>query len=125
MYSKEVLIMGTVTVSGGMIIIIAWITLIEFDQYPESKRMRIMNKIITSPDYLMLAALMPVGIILNTYGSFLNNFWLATSGTALIFLQGMIIAFLFWNRKRWKSILLFFIIGLTSLTYLITFLLLS
>lgn len=116
--------MGTVTVSGGMIIIIAWITLIEFDQYPEPERMRIMNKIITSPDYLMLAALMPVGIILNTYGTMSNHFWLATSGTTLIFLQGIIIAFLFWNRKRWKSVLLFSITGLALLTYLITFLLL-
>ena len=116
--------MGSVSVSGAIVFIIAWLTLIEFDSYPESERMRIMNKIKAEPAYFLIAILMPLGIIINLLGNFSNTFLVAAIGTGLIFVQAVIIAFLFWNRKRWKSILLFIIIGLALLSYLITFLLL-
>lgn len=103
--------MGQVTVTGAMIIIIGWVTLIEFDSYSESKRTRILQTIKGSPVYILLIALMPIGILINVMGSFLDSVWLVIVGASLIFLQGLFISFLFWKHKRWKSILLLVAIG--------------
>ena len=110
--------MGTMTITGAMIIIIAWLTLIEFDSYPESERIRIMNKIKSEPLYMFIAGLLPLGIILNTLGNFANTIAVAAIGTGIIFIQAFIIALLFWKRKRWKSVLLFSVIGLALLSYI-------
>lgn len=98
--------MGTVTVTGAMIIIIGWITLVEFDSYSEEQRAKILDNIKSSPAYIMLIALMPIGIFINILGSISTLSWLVSLGTFLILLQGIIIVFILWNRKRWKSILL-------------------
>ena len=103
--------MGQVTVTGAMIIIIGWVTLIEFDSYSESKRTQILQTIKNSPVYILLIALMPIGILINVVGSFLDSLWLVIVGASLIFLQGLFISLLFWKHKRWKSILLLVAIG--------------
>lgn len=102
--------MGTITITGAMIIIIGWITLIEFDSYPESKREQNIKKIMRSPTYIFLIALMPVGILINMLGGFFASSMLVIVGTFLIFLQGVIVSLLLWNRKRWKSITLLVVI---------------
>lgn len=102
--------MGTVTVTGAMIIVIGWITLVEFDSYPETERERIIKKIKESSSYILLITLMPIGIGLNVLGGFFTSYWLVVLGTFLIFVQGIIISFLLWNKRRWKSILLFIVI---------------
>jgi len=98
--------MGTVTVTGAIIVITGWFSLVEFDSFSESKRQQIIKEIKGSPTYILLIALMPVGIIINTLGSFLASTWMIIIGASLIFLQGIIVSLLFWNRKRWKSITL-------------------
>lgn len=117
--------MGTVTITGAMIIIIGWLTLIEFDSYPEPKRLRIMDKIKSEPLYMFITALLPLGIILNTLGNFSNTFEVAAIGTGLIFVQAFIIALLFWHRNRWKSYFLFSVIGLALLSYIYLFILIN
>lgn len=102
--------MGTVTVTGAMIIITAWMTLVEFDSYSESERKKVINNIKSSFFYMMVISLMPLGILINMLGSFFALAWLVSLGTLLIFLQGFIIALLFWNRTRWKSVLLLVVI---------------
>ena len=109
--------MSVVSITGAMIIIIMWLTLIEFDNYTEAERTRIIQKIKRTPAYLITVFLMPLGIVINTIGNFSNSFLLATFGSVLIFLQAIIIAALFWNRKRWKSLVLFIIVGLAILIY--------
>lgn len=99
--------MGKVSITGALIIIIGWLVLIEFDRYPEEKRRQIMQVIRSNPGYIILIGLMPVGILLHFFGVFFQLFLLIVLGTSLIFLQGIIIAILFWKRRRWKSILLF------------------
>lgn len=111
--------MGPITLTGALIIIIGWLTLIEFDSYPESKRDQIMNDIKRSPALILLIALMPLGIFINALGTFSNSLWMTILGTTLIFIQGTIAAIIFWNRKRWKSVILFVtVIGLGIFIYL-------
>ncbi len=98
--------MGMVTVTGAIIVIIGWFSLVEFDSFPESKRQQIIKKIKGSPTYILLIALMPIGIIINMLGSLLSSIWMIMIGASFIFLQGIIVSLLFWNRKRWKSITL-------------------
>jgi len=99
-------LMGTVTVTGAIIVITGWFSLVEFDSFSESKRQQIIKKIKGSPTYILLIALMPIGIIINMLGSLLSSIWMVMIGASLIFLQGIIVSLLFWNRKRWKSITL-------------------
>lgn len=101
---------GTVTVTGAMIIIIGWVTLIEFDSFPESERQKIMQQIKRSPALILLIALMPVGIIINMLGTSLGILWIVIMGSSFILVQGIIASILLWERKRWKSIFLFTII---------------
>lgn len=116
--------MGAVTVPGAMIFIIGWITLVELDSFSESERAQIIQRIKRSPAYILLIALMPVGILINVFGSYFASFWMVVIGTSLIFLQAIIVSFLFWNRKRWKSILLLVsIVILGSFIYIPYFLL--
>lgn len=107
--------MGQVTITGAIIIIIGWVVLIEFDSFPESKRTDILQIIKRSPAYMLLIALMPVGILINVLGSFVDSLWMVMIGASLIFLQGIIVSFLFWKHKRWKSILLFVAIGVLGI----------
>lgn|SRR5690625_266971 len=102
--------MGFVTITGAMIIVIAWVALVEFDSYTDAKRKKVVTDIKNSPFYMFLVSLMPLGIVINLLGSFFNLVWLINLGTFLIFLQGFIIALIFWERKRYKSIVLFTII---------------
>lgn len=102
--------MGMVSVIGAIVIIIGWITLIEFDSYPESERNEIIQTIKSSPTYIVLIALMPVGIFINMLGGFFNSIWMLIIGASLILLQGIIVSVIFWKRKRWKSVLLFSVI---------------
>jgi len=98
--------MGMVTVTGAIIVLIGWFSLVEFDSFPESKRQQIIKKIKGSTTYILLIALMPIGIIINMLGSFFASIWMVVIGASLIFLQGIIVSLLFWKRKRWKSITL-------------------
>jgi len=111
--------MGTVSITTALIIVIGWITLIEYDSYSESEKSQIMQKIKTSPLYIMVIALMPIGILLNIVGNVVLSSTIILLGSTLIFVQGLIVAFLFWNRKRWKSVLLFVVtIGLGIFLYI-------
>lgn len=111
--------MGMITVTGAMVMIIGWLTLIEFDSYPEPERIQIMQRIKKSPIRIILIALMPIGIIINMLGTFSNTLWMVIIGASLIFLQGLIASVLFWKRKRWKSIFLFIVIvGLGVFIYI-------
>src|SRR5690625_2314388 len=107
--------MGQVTITGAMIIIIGWVTLIEFDSYSESKRTQILQTIKGSPVYILLIALMPNGILINVVGSFLDSVWHAIVGASLIFLQRLVISLLFWKHQRWKSILILVDIGVLDI----------
>lgn len=98
--------MGTVTVTGAILIITGWFALVEYDSFPESERKQILQRIKGSPAYILLIALMPVGILINVLGAYTGTLWMVIVGASLIFLQGIIVSFLFWKRKRWKSILL-------------------
>src|SRR5690625_6416469 len=100
------LLMGTITVTGAIIIITGWIALVEYDNFPESERKQIIQKIKRSPTLILLIALMPVGILVNVLGRFFGSIWMVVIGASLIFIQGIIVSLLFWKRKRWKSILL-------------------
>lgn len=111
--------MGTVTVTGAILIITSWFALVEFDSFSESIRKQILQKIKTSPALIALVALMPVGLIINLLGTYLRSVSMVIIGATLIFLQGIIVSLLFWNRKRWKSILLLVVIvGLGIFIYL-------
>jgi len=111
--------MGTITVTGALVVIIGWITLVEFDQSSEQERKRILDKIKNSPMSILIISLMPIGIIVNLLGSYMASLWMVMVGASLILLQGIIVSFLFWNRKRWKSIfLLIVVVGLGSFLYI-------
>lgn len=107
--------MGQVTITGAMIIIIGWVVLVEFDSFSESKRTEMLQRIKRSPAYILLIALMPVGILINILGSFVNSLWMVMIGSLLIFLQGIIVSILFWKHKRWKSIILLVAIGILGI----------
>jgi len=116
---KGGLIMGTVTVTGAIIIITGWFALVEFDSFPEEKRTQIVQQIKTSPAAILLIALMPIGIVINVFGGYIGSLWMLVVGASLIFLQGIIVSLLFWRRKRWKSILLLVVIvALGSFIYI-------
>ena len=102
--------MGTVTVTGAIIIITGWFALLEYDSFPEAEREKIIQKIKNNPIYIILIALMPIGILVNGLGAFLGSVAMMIIGSTLIFIQGIIVALLFWKRKRWKSILLLVVI---------------
>src|SRR5690625_2060522 len=104
------LLMGTITVTGAIIIITGWIALVEYDNFPEPKRKQIIQKIKRSPTLILLIALMPVGILVNVLGRFFGSIWMVVIGASLIFIQGIIVSLLFWKRKRWKSILMLVVI---------------
>src|SRR5699024_9130122 len=111
--------MGPITLTGALIIIIGWLTLIEFDSYPDSKRDQIMNDIKRSPALILLIALMALGIFIIALGTYSNSLWMRILGSTLIVSQGIIAAIIFWNRKRWKSVILFVtVIGLGIFIYL-------
>lgn len=98
--------MGPVTVLGAIIIITGWFALVEYDSFPESERQQIIQRIKNSPLFIFIIALMPVGILINMLGGFTGSLWMVITGASLIFVQGIIVSLLFWNRKRWKSIVL-------------------
>src|SRR5690625_6413048 len=104
------LLMGTITVTCAIIIITGWIALVEYDNFPESERKQIIQKIKRSPTLILLIALMPVGILVNVLGKFFGSIWMVVIGATLIFIQGIIVSLLFWKRKRWKSILMLVVI---------------
>ena len=115
--------MGTVTVTGAIIIITGWFALVEYDSFPEAERKNIIRKIKNNPLYILIIALMPIGIIVNGLGAAFGSVLMMVLGSTLIFIQGIIVALLFWKRKRWKSILLLVvIIGLGIFIYVPLFL---
>lgn len=103
-------IMGTTTVTGAIIIITGWIVLIEFDSYPESERSTIIRMIKGSPMYILIIALLPIGIVVNVLGGMLHSIVIMVIGPSLILLQGIIVSAFLWKRKRWKSVFLFAVI---------------
>lgn len=107
--------MGTLTITGAIIMITGWFALVEFDHFSEAERKQILQKIKRSPAYITLIALLPVGIVINGLGSRMGSVALVVIGASLIFLQGLIVSSLFWKRKRWKSILLLSVIGVLGL----------
>jgi len=115
--------MESVTVTGALIIIIGWVVLIEFDSLPDSEHERIMQEIKRSPTYILILALMPIGIFINMIGTFSNVLWMVILGASLIFIQGIIASFFLWDYKRWKSIFLFIVVfGLGIFIYIPLFL---
>lgn len=102
--------MGTVSVTGAIIVLTSWFALVEFDSFSEDERKQILQRIKNSPLLILLVALMPLGIIINTLGFYLSFIWMVLIGASFIFIQGIIVSLLFWKRKRWKSILLLVVI---------------
>ncbi|MEJ8777924.1 hypothetical protein [Pseudogracilibacillus sp. ICA-222130] len=102
--------MGTVTVTGAIVVIIGWLSLVEYDNFTDSEKRKIIQKIKRSPTYIGLIAMMPVGIIINMIGSFIGSIWTVILGASLIFIQGIIVSLLFWKRKRWKGIFMLIVI---------------
>ena len=98
--------MGAFTVLGAIIILTGWFALMEYDQYPESERKKIVERIKNSPAAILAVALMPVGIVVNMVGNASGSLWMVVIGATLIFVQSIIVSLLFWRRKRWKSIVL-------------------
>lgn len=94
------------TVLGAIVILTGWFALVEYDQYPESERQKIIEHIKRSPTAIIVIALMPVGLLINMLGTFIGSIWMVIIGATLLFIQSIIVSLLFWNRKRWKSILL-------------------
>lgn len=109
-YGKGGFDMGTITVTGAMVIIIGWFSLVEYDNCPKLEKRQIVQKIKRSPAYIVLIALMPIGIIVNMFGSFVGSAWMVILGASLIFLQGIIVSILFRKRKRWKGLFLLIVI---------------
>lgn len=110
MIERGVLRMGTITVTGATVIITGWFSLVEYDSFSEQKQKQILQQIKRSPAYILLIALMPVGIFINVLGGIFGFLWMIIIGATFIFLQGIIVSLLFWKRKRWKSILLLVVI---------------
>ncbi|SFE99314.1 hypothetical protein [Alteribacillus iranensis] len=98
--------MGTVTATGAILFLTGWFALVEFDSFPESERKQILQKIKSSPAYILLIAFMPIGVLLNVLGAMVGSVSMIMIGAFLIILQGIMVSLLFWRRKRWKSILL-------------------
>lgn len=98
--------MKTWSVTGLILLLTGWFALVEFDHLPESERKRLIEKIKSSPSFILLILLMPVGVIVNILGSVFGSLVMIVLGATFIFLQGIIVALLFWKRKRWKSMLL-------------------
>lgn len=107
--------MGPVTVTGAIIVIIGWITLVEYDSYPEAERKQIVEKIKGSIPYILLIALMPIGIFVNILGGLFDLLWMSITGVSLILLQGIIVSMLFWKRKRWKGVFLFVVMVILAI----------
>lgn len=102
--------MGSITITGAMIIIIGWMVFIEYDHLPESEREKIIDTLKTNVWYVMLFALMPVGIIVNLIGMNIGSFVTTVVGATMIFVQGLIVSFVLGKRTRWKGVMLFIII---------------
>jgi len=117
--------MGSFSVLGAIVVLTGWFALVEYDLFPESERKKIVERIKRSPAAIMVIALMPVGILINVFGTFIGSLWLVYIGATFVFLQSIIVSLLFWKRKRWKSIvLLITMIILGSILYLPLFILL-
>lgn len=104
--AKGGVLLGPVSVTGAILFMTGWFAFVEFDRFSEPERKRIIGKIKSSPLYMMMIALMPIGVLLHIIGMFFVSLSLVVTGSTLIFVQGIIVSLLFWKRKRWKSILL-------------------
>ncbi|SDJ07258.1 hypothetical protein [Natribacillus halophilus] len=102
--------MGTVSVTGALLIITGWFALLEYDKFNDEEKREILQGIKKSPAKIILIALMPVGILVNIIGGFIASPTTMLVGASMIFLQAIIVSLLFWNRTRWKSILLLVIV---------------
>lgn len=111
--------MGPITLTGAIIVIIGWITLVEYDSFPEAERKQIIERIKGSILLILLISLMPVGIIANILGNQFGLLWMSVTGTSLILLQGLIVSMLFWKRKRWKGIFLLVVMVLLGILFYI------
>ncbi|AXF57193.1 hypothetical protein [Salicibibacter kimchii] len=110
--------MGTVSVTGALLIITGWFALVEYDKFNEAEKREILQGIKKSPLKIATIALMPVGILVNIIGGFVFSPMTMIIGSSMIFLQAIIVSILFWNRTRWKSILLLVVvIGLGIFIY--------
>lgn len=98
------------TVMGAILIITAWIALLEFDNQPESERTKTIQTIKHNPLYIVIIALLPLGIIINIIGTFFGSLALAIIGASLIILQSLIVSYILWKRTRWKAVLLLVIV---------------
>lgn len=98
--------MGGFSFLGSMVVLTGWFALIEFDQYPEAEREKILQRVRKSPLAIITIALMPLGIIINFIGTLLGSLIMVVIAAIMIFVQSIVVALLFWKRKRWKSIVL-------------------
>src|SRR5699024_6920057 len=110
MIERGVLRMGTITVTGAIVIITGWFSLVEYDSFSEQRQKQILQQIKRSPAYILLIALMPVGICVIVLRVIFGFLWMIIIGATFIFLQGIIVSLLFWKRNRWISILLLVVI---------------
>lgn len=94
------------TILGAIVILTGWFALVEYDQYPESERKKIIERIKRSPAAIIVVALMPAGLLINMFGTFIGSVWMVMIGATLLFIQSIIVSLLFWKKKRWKSIVL-------------------
>lgn len=97
---------GSFSVLGAIVVLTGWFTLVEYDQYSEPEKKKILERIKESPKAIIIIALMPVGLLVNMLGTFIVSLWLVLIGATLIFIQSIIVSLLFWKKKRWKSIVL-------------------
>lgn len=95
-----------ISILGAIVVLTGWFALVEYDQYPESERKKILERIKSSPLAIILVALMPAGLLINMLGNVIGSVWMVYLGATLIFSQSIVVSLLFWKRKRWKSILL-------------------
>ena len=98
--------MGSFSVLGAIVILTGWFALVEYDQYSEPEKKKIVERIKKSPAAIIVIALRPTGILVNMLGSFIGSSGMVIIGATLIFIQSIIVSLLFWKKKRWKSILL-------------------
>lgn len=112
---KGVIILGTITATGALVIIIGWFTLIQFDQLNETKRNYVLSQIKQNPKYIILIAMMPIGILVNIIGTVFRLPVVIIIGTTIVIIQGLIIAIIFMKKQRWKGMFLLVVVLVLSL----------
>lgn len=102
--------MGPITITGAIIIVTTWMALIEFDHLDEAERKGILQQIRINPFYFITVLLLPLGIMMNVFGSFIRYGPMIITGATIILIHALLVSFIFWGRTPWKGILLFLVV---------------